>query len=979
MIDGNDDSAVVPDSWTEKRPPVTEEHDLDSYSYEKGNSKPAKIAAKRGMLQLIDEEQCFSKDVSKYMKEQWHLFDAGFDYNLVAVFGSQSTGKSTLLNRLFQTSFKEMNESKRQQTTKGIWCDRGGEMPVLVFDVEGTDGRERGEDQDFERKSALFSLAIAEVVIVNMWENMVGLYNGANMGLLKTVFEVNLMLFGRNRGAKTLLYFVIRDHVSRTPLEVLGQTVTKDLHKIWSELNKPDELKDEQLDDYFDIQFTSLPHLLLQPERFDTEVRRLRLDFSDPSHDTYVFKDKYSRQVPADGFQHYAEGVWEKVVSNKDLDLPTQQELLAQYRCDEISAAALIPFRENVQGLSISIGGGNVVRDMGKKFEEIRTQTVSRFDEQASRYNKTVYEKKRQQLLATVHGELQTVFVGQTKNAISRAVTSFEETSAKRLEMNERGAAGGKGYSGEFCSVIKGEKTKAVEYVKSVVEAMMLKDAEWTYSNDIELLNKKLDFATARLRMIEMERIVNRAQKNAMVSYGPQVSEILADARADMWEQILMGLVDSTRNGELDLEIDVSGMDKLGLEYSTKVDGDAASANTDAAAVELQKLKRRLRQLCWEGLVKHLNEELGEQMLHMKLRNRFEDKFKYDAKGIPKVWSARDDIDGCFATAKAEALSLLPLYSSIDIGCLSTNFALKNTLGKQDYFYVAEETATGVDEALYEERLPVFQLRRFNLESSLVLLNSIQQRGVSKKFSRDADTMFLEAKRAVVMTKTQVPYWAVIMMILLGWNEAMVVLFNPLYLVVLALLGATVFVIHNLNLWGPAKMVAQNATASVSKMVHNIAVEAANATNPDSLDNKTLNASSSPRHFRDNQTHGGGFDGRSRTTVGSDRSSSPEAGGFGEAEMIGLKKLGLGGKSKTYHSHSTKNGDSEDDNHVASRIQTDTKDALDYDFEFLKAKGNDKFPLGGGKGIGKRKGGHSMEYDRVLSTTGGNDSDIESD
>jgi hypothetical protein len=41
----------------------------------------------------------------------------------------------------------------------------------------------------------LFSLAIAEVVIVNMWEHMVGLYNGANMGLLKTVLEVNLELF----------------------------------------------------------------------------------------------------------------------------------------------------------------------------------------------------------------------------------------------------------------------------------------------------------------------------------------------------------------------------------------------------------------------------------------------------------------------------------------------------------------------------------------------------------------------------------------------------------------------------------------------------------------------------------------------------------------------------------------------------------------------------------------------------------------
>jgi hypothetical protein len=70
---------------------------------------------------------------------------------------------------------------------------------ILVMDVEGTDGRERGEDQDFERKSALFALATSEVLIVNIWEHQVGLYQGANMGLLKTVFEVNLQLFMKDK------------------------------------------------------------------------------------------------------------------------------------------------------------------------------------------------------------------------------------------------------------------------------------------------------------------------------------------------------------------------------------------------------------------------------------------------------------------------------------------------------------------------------------------------------------------------------------------------------------------------------------------------------------------------------------------------------------------------------------------------------------------------------------------------------------
>lgn len=94
-----------------------------------------------------------------------------------------------------------MSEQERRQTTRGIWMSKSKNVEagmadnILVMDVEGTDGRERGEDQDFERKSALFALATSEVLIVNMWEHQVGLYQGANMGLLKTVFEVNLQLF----------------------------------------------------------------------------------------------------------------------------------------------------------------------------------------------------------------------------------------------------------------------------------------------------------------------------------------------------------------------------------------------------------------------------------------------------------------------------------------------------------------------------------------------------------------------------------------------------------------------------------------------------------------------------------------------------------------------------------------------------------------------------------------------------------------
>lgn len=168
-------------------------------------------------IQVIDEDKAFTTSLNDYLTET-HVAEAGFNYHLISVFGSQSTGKSTLLNHLFGTEFSVMSETERRQTTKGIWMSKnkkesagaGGNGAtkmadnILVMDVEGTDGRERGEDQDFERKSALFALATSEVLIVNIWEHQVGLYQGANMGLLKTVFEVNLQLFLKDRQSVSL-------------------------------------------------------------------------------------------------------------------------------------------------------------------------------------------------------------------------------------------------------------------------------------------------------------------------------------------------------------------------------------------------------------------------------------------------------------------------------------------------------------------------------------------------------------------------------------------------------------------------------------------------------------------------------------------------------------------------------------------------------------------------------------------------------
>lgn len=69
----------------------------------------------------------------------------------------------------------------------------------------------------------------------------------------------------------------------------------------------------------------------------------------------------------------------------------------------------------------------------------------------------------------------------------------------------------------------------------------------------------------------------------------------------------------------------------------------------------------------------------------------------------------------------------------------------------------------------------------FDFESSLVIFTETKALDLTNKFRKDADAYYVEAKRSTVASIAQIPYWMYGVLVVLGWNEAMAVLFNPLY------------------------------------------------------------------------------------------------------------------------------------------------------------------------------------------------------
>ncbi|KAH8130172.1 protein SEY1 [Trichoderma asperellum] len=773
--------------------------------------QPANGSYEHG-CQVIDEEKEFNPNLNDYLQTT-RVAEAGFNYHLISVFGSQSTGKSTLLNHLFGTTFSVMSETERRQTTKGIWLSKnkretssGTKMAdnILVMDVEGTDGRERGEDQDFERKSALFALATSEVLLINIWEHQVGLYQGANMGLLKTVFEVNMQLFlkDKNSTPRSLLFFVIRDHLGVTPLSALQNTLIQDLTKIWSSISKPQGLEQSRIEDYFDFGFAALPHKILQGEKFESEVANLGARFSTGHRNGAeleggILLPEYHRRIPADGLSVYAEGIWDQIVNNKDLDLPTQQELLAQFRCDEISRevllafdAVLIPLEEK-QAEASKLGKPIVLPDLGAAASEAREKCFKAFEVQASRYHKGVYSRKKQELESKIDGRLKTLYLGQIAAAHKAGVAAFSEAVSNKVKAGQK--AGG-GY--EFAEIVSNEKKKTTEIFKTEVDSLTIEGVEWTnFVSQSQLFEAELDEVSGKLRKDEIRRLATRVERWVKSRLGDAVGlefNKLGSGRGgsgapeegqkpatekDLWDRIWNVFTEVVREAEGRF-------------------ADRAKS-FDASDAEVEVGLWRLRRKSWTALREKIEEEVMEGNILLKLRENFEDKFRYDEAGVPRIWRPTDDIEGIYTKARESTLTLIPLLSKFKLLSSQKAPELVEFIGAQP---------SGVEAGDEEDLTPiggVDEEEGKSLEEEMTMLSENKRQDLVVRFKKTADGVYVEAKRSAIGGMTQVPWYFYVLLLVLGWNEIWMVLRNPIMFILLILIGGGTYTAWYLNLLGP--------------------------------------------------------------------------------------------------------------------------------------------------------------------------------
>lgn len=175
----------------------------------------------------------------------------------------------------------------------------------------------------------------------------------------------------------------------------------------------------------------------------------------------------------------------------------------------------------------------------------------------------------------------------------------------------------------------------------------------------------------------------------------------------------------------------------------------------------------------------------------------FEDRFRYDDTGVPRIWRPTDDIDGAFSRARDHTLTLIPLLSHFRLSSSQAPPPLDAWIGNPP------SSVTPADEEDLHPIGGVDDDEGRTLEDETTILSEAKASDLTHRFRKTADGVYVEAKRGALGGVTQTPWWMWCLLLVLGQNEIFAVARNPLLILLVCMIAAAMYVTYQMNLWGP--------------------------------------------------------------------------------------------------------------------------------------------------------------------------------
>jgi len=569
-------------------------------------------------------------------------------YAIISIMGPQSSGKSTILNKLFGTRFEVMDHTKgRHQVTTGIWlgsCPKAQDL--MVLDLEGTDSAERKQNRsNFERQTSLMALTLSEVLIINMWAQDIGRSTGMNVDTLRAILEANLRLF--NPDSKTRILFLIREQspdetqFGVTPAAELQKNIERVVNGIWNEIDRPDQFANTKIADLFDIDYFFMPPLVYYKDLFDQRVQELYNRFTNPSDDNYYFNTSYhfTKCVPPEGLYTWTEQIFNAITQDESLNIPDQQKLLSAYRCEHALNEAYTIFVDETQTIE-KIVKEKYVDGFGPKLDEIVAKCVSAYQETANKYDKEEAQAKYMSLVDKIETQIQYLFGFQYKHLVEKVMDLYQYEMKQALPRGECVDNLNEVVTRVGESIRKFFSTKIDDCMINTENKRFL-DKE-TYWQETQ---KRLREATKSIQLEEWQKLCKENEALADQHLLVEIGKLLRKPTEKIWSKI----------------------SALRVEYHGKILNERIIRKLSNLMYDELKLKERIRAIKDESDTLIIN-RCKKYCARMDgvLQDRFDQLFnKNPDTGIPRTWDETVELDKIFTSAKNQCLEILDLTQQI--------------------------------------------------------------------------------------------------------------------------------------------------------------------------------------------------------------------------------------------------------------------------------------------------------------------------
>ncbi|KAL6952441.1 hypothetical protein U1Q18_040927 [Sarracenia purpurea var. burkii] len=368
-------------------------------------------------------------------------------------------------------------------------------------------------------------------------------------------------------------------------------------------------------------------------------------------------------------------------------------------------------------------------------------------------FDEGVRKAKRQELESKALKLVHPAYVTMLGHLRSKTLESFKI----RLEQS---LLRGEGFSS---SVRNCNQACMLEFDQSCADAAV-QQSNWDASKVREKLRRDIEAHASSVRSAKLSETIVHFEKQLGQALAAPVESLLEAGEKDTWASIRRLLKRET-------EAAVSG-------FSASVTGFELDQST------FDKMVQNLRHYARSVVEKKAREESGKVLLRMK--DRFSTVFNRDNDSMPRLWTGKEDIRTITKDARSASLKLLSVLAAIrldeepdKVENVLLSSLMDGTVGVPSSPYrIIGDSADPLASRSWEEVPP---------ENTLI--TPIQCKSLWRQFKAETEysiTQAISAQEAYKRSNNWLPPpWAILAMVVLGFNEFMLLLRNPLYLMVL--------------------------------------------------------------------------------------------------------------------------------------------------------------------------------------------------